>query len=279
MPLGAYAGRLFAGLGADVVLLEPPGAVYLAMSMQGATGPEADSRGYGLTITALTGFQHLTALPGRDPAGTGTNYPDHIPNPTHAVFAVLAALRHRRATGQGQCIDVAQTEPTIAMLAPIIMQAQLDGTDPAPIGNAHPHLPSQGVFPCAGDDRWIAISLRDARDAAACARILGTADPAALPAATRAHEAHSLMRALQAAGVPAGAVQTSAEVLADPQLRHRAHVAALPHAEMGLSHYNALPFTMDGLPRHPRRAAPLLGEHTTAICAELGVTAPPEALR
>ncbi len=267
------------GLGFDAVQAMNPGAIYLAMSMQGATGPEADSRGYGLTITALTGFQHLTALPGRDPAGTGTNYPDHIPNPTHAVFAVLAALRHRRATGQGQSIDVAQTEPTIAMLAPILMQAQRDGTDPAPLGNVHPQLLLQGVFPCAGDDRWIAISLRDARDAAVCARILGTADADALPVATRAHDAQALMHALQAAGVPAGAVQTSAEVLADPQLRHRGHFAALPHAEMGLSHYNALPFTMQGLPRHPRHAAPLLGEHTAKICAELGVTAPPEALQ
>ncbi len=267
------------GLGFETVRAMNPGAIYLAMSMQGATGPEHESRGYGLTISALTGFQHLTALPGREPAGTGTNYPDHIPNPTHAVFAVLAALRHRRATGQGQFIDVAQTEPTIAMLAPIIMQAQLQAEDPGPNGNTHPHMRLQGVFPCAGDDRWIAISLRDAQDAQACARVLGIAALDALPDATRTHDPHTLMRALQAAGVPAGVVQTSADVLSDPQLRHRAHFAPLPHAEMGVTHYNALPFTMDGLPRHPRSAAPLLGEHTAEICAELGITASPEALQ
>src|SRR3546814_2840224 len=77
--------------------------------MQGSTGPHSRDLGYGLTIGALSGLHHLSGLPDRLPAGTGTNYPDHMPNPCHAVFALLAALRHRRRTGEGQHIDIAQT--------------------------------------------------------------------------------------------------------------------------------------------------------------------------
>jgi crotonobetainyl-CoA:carnitine CoA-transferase CaiB-like acyl-CoA transferase len=102
------------GLGYDAVREIKPNIIYLAMSMQGGSGPQKHYLGYGATMAAVTGIQQLTGLPGREPAGTGTNYPDHIPNPCHAAFAVLAALRHRRRTGEGQRIDMAQTEPTVA---------------------------------------------------------------------------------------------------------------------------------------------------------------------
>src|SRR5262245_21143174 len=71
------------GLGYDDLERIRPGIIYLGMSFQGADGPESDTLGFGLTIGALVGLQHLTGLPGRKPAGTGTNYPDHIPNPCH----------------------------------------------------------------------------------------------------------------------------------------------------------------------------------------------------
>jgi len=269
------------GLGYDAVRGLRPEAVYLAMSMKGATGPESDSRGYGLTIGALTGVQHLTALPGRLPAGTGTNFPDHIPNPSHAAFATLAAIRHRRRTGLGQAIDIAQTEPTIALLAPVLLDCAVNGTDPAPRGNAHPDMVMQGVFPCAGEDRWIAVSLRDAAEAAGAAAVLGldaapgAASEAAVAAATRGWDAAALAEALQARGIPAAPVLDSRDVLADPQLAARGHWARLDHPEVGPAVYNAAPFTMPGLGRHPSRPAPLIGQHTRGVLEDL-LGLPPE---
>ena len=111
------------GLGWPKITEINPQVIYLAMSMQGDDGPARNYLGYGITIGALTGFQYLTGTPGRIPIGTNTNYPDHIPNPAHAAFAVLAALRHRRRTGQGQYIDLAQTESTIAVIGPAIIEA------------------------------------------------------------------------------------------------------------------------------------------------------------
>ena len=76
------------GVGYDDVVKLKEDIIYISMSMQGATGPEKDYIGYGMTITALAGLQFLTGLPDRTPAGTGTNFPDHIPNPCHAAFAL-----------------------------------------------------------------------------------------------------------------------------------------------------------------------------------------------
>src|SRR5690606_37699198 len=94
------------GLGWDDLSRDRKDLIHLSMSTQGAEGPESNAVGYGLTISALTGLHYMSGLPGLEPVGTGTNYPDHIPNPGHAAFAVMAALRHRRRTGEGQRIDI-----------------------------------------------------------------------------------------------------------------------------------------------------------------------------
>src|SRR5262249_41569468 len=104
------------GLGYEDVRAVRADVVYLEMGMQGSYGPDASLVGYGQTVSALTGLYHLSGLPGRMPVGTGTNYPDHVPAPTHAAFAVLAALRHRRRTGQGQHIDLSQAETMVCLL-------------------------------------------------------------------------------------------------------------------------------------------------------------------
>jgi benzylsuccinate CoA-transferase BbsF subunit len=155
------------GLGYEVVREIRKDIIYIAMSMQGAAGPEHQYLGYGLTMGALTGLQFLSGLPDREPAGTGTNFSDHIPNPCHAAFAILAALRHRRQTGVGQYIDIAQTEPTIALLGPIMGDCSVNNRIAERSGNERPPLAPHGVYRCRGEDRWIAISAwRDATWAA-----------------------------------------------------------------------------------------------------------------
>nr|MDP9459069.1 CoA transferase [Actinomycetota bacterium] len=169
------------GLGYEQVEEINPAAVYLAMSMSGDSGPERDFLGYGLTIGALVGIHHLSGLPGREPAGTGTNYPDHIPNPCHSAFAVLAALRHARRTGRGQYLDIAQTEPTIAVLGPAFLDATVNGREPQPLGNQHLRCAPHGVYPCAGDDRWIAIAVTDDAQWAAVRQVFGLRDEDCAP--------------------------------------------------------------------------------------------------
>jgi benzylsuccinate CoA-transferase BbsF subunit len=273
------------GLGYDVLKSIKPDIVYASMSMQGMSGPECNYLGYGLIIGAMTGFQHLTGLPDREPAGTGTNYPDHIPNPTHTAFAILAALRHKRRTGQGQLIDIAQTEPTLSLLGPWIMNYTVNGRIDNRRGNTHPQMAPHGVYPCLGEDRWIAIAAAgDAQwqtlrntlrlpDDAGWATLAGRlADRDALDRAvaecTRHREAKALMEELQAAGVAAGAVHDARDVLRnDPQLKARGHWVEFDHAEMGKSTYNAAPFRFSDAASAPSSAAPMLGQHTREICS------------
>ncbi|PZW38897.1 benzylsuccinate CoA-transferase BbsF subunit [Humitalea rosea] len=269
----------------DVVRIRPD-VIYLAMSMQGSQGPQRDFRGTGSSIAALTGILDLSGLPGRVPAGTGTNYPDHLPNPCHAAFAVLAALRHRRRTGQGQYIDFAQTEPMLSLMGPTFLDLAVNGRLQQRRGNDHPWAAPHGVYPCVGEDRWIAITAMSDAQWAALAEVMG--QPAwareerwrTMPhryrereeldrhigAWTAGQDAQALMLALQAKGVPAGAVQDARDVTRhDPQLQHREHWVRMPHAEMEESIYNNLPFRFTRTPVKPTRPAPLLGEHTREV--------------
>lgn len=277
------------GLDYESVRRVRPDIVYLNMSMNGNSGPERTYLGYGSSMASVTGLQYLTGLPGRIPAGTGTNYPDHVPNPCHAAFAVLAALRHRRRTGEGQYIDMAQTEPTIALLGPAVLDFTVNGRVGQPRGNEHPGAAPHGVYRCKGDERWIAICvmtnehwhalrqvLRDPEwmREAAYDRVPGRLSRRAaidgeLNAETLAWTTEDLMLALQARGVPAGVVETAADVTRDPQLEHRGHWVKLDHPEMGESLYNAPPFRCSRTPVALSRPAPLLGQHTEEICREL----------
>lgn len=276
------------GLGYEQVREVNPRVVYLSMSMQGATGPDRDHLGYGLTIGALIGLTHLTGLPDRYPVGTGTNYPDHVPNPCHAAFAVLAALRHVRRTGQGQLIDIAQTEPTIAAIGPAVLQWTVNGVDAAPLGNADPAWCPHGLYRCAGDDAWLALAVRDDDEWRTLAEELPLdhvppqwthvagrlADADAVDTAVAQQvatwRAEDAMAVLQERGVPAGVVRDVEDLVRhDPQLAHREHWRRLPHAEMGPSLYGAPPFTLSDTPGGLHGAAPLLGEHTRAVLAEL----------
>lgn len=274
------------GLGYEAVRQVRPDIVYISMSMQGRSGPEANYLGYGLTMGALTGLHYLCGLPEEEPAGTGTNFPDHVPNPCHAAFAILAALRHRRKTGQGQYIDLAQIEPTISLLGPAVLDYTTNGRVTERRGNRHVAAAPYGVYPCAGEDRWIAISAGDQPAWGVLAETLGAADLASdsrfatplqrwrhreeldarIAQLTAGWNSQELMDQLQKRGVAAAAVRDAADVLHhDPQLQAREHWAYLDHPEMGSSVYGAPPFKLSRTPGFPSRPAPLLGQHTDEV--------------
>ena len=289
------------GLGYDNVRAVKPDIIFVSMSMQGQTGPESAYLGYGLTIGAVTGLQYLSGLPDREPSGTGTNYPDHIPNPCHTAFAIIAALRHRRRTGEGQVIDVAQTEPTVAILGSEMCAAWSGGPEQARRGNRSQGMAPHGVFPVKGDDRWIAIVAPDNVAWNGFERVLGSFGPgldtlagrlaaidaleAAIADRTVTWEGQALMAALQAEGVTAGIVQTAADIVdTDPQLRHRNHWQRMVQPGIGDMLYNAPPWRFSVTPSSLRGPAPLLGEHTKTIVEEdLGrasaLTASPDLFR
>ncbi len=233
-------------------------------------------------------MHYLTGLPDRPPTGSGTNYPDHIPNPTHAAFAILAALRYKRRTGKGQVIDLSQTEPMGALLGPVFMDASVNGREAVRVGNRDQSAAPRGCYPAQGTDRWIAISVRDDAEWQALAGVLKMsdadrdryataqarfADQDALDdlvsSLTKPFDGYALMDALQKAKVAAGVLQNSADVVErDPQLAHRDHFRRLVHPEMGETTYSGQPFKLASTDVGPHTPAPLLGQHNAEICAE-----------
>ncbi len=276
------------GLGWEDVRAFKPGIVYLAMSLLGDSGPERDYLGYGLMINAMSGILGLSGNPGQLPAGTGTNYPDHIPNPTHAAVALMAALRHLRRTGEGQCVDMSQLEPAVCLMGPTVLDWSANGHSAHRRGNQHPVHAPHGVYPVRGEDRWISIAAMGDTQWSALARVLGQpawldrpewlqaagrrAQASELDArvaeATARHDGRELMEALQAEGVAAGLVLDCADVITDRQLVHQRQWATLDHPEMGPSLYSTVPLSFSATPARPYRPAPLLGQHTAEVCKE-----------
>ena len=276
------------GLGYEQCREIKPDIIYLSMPMYGATGPRSTFVGFGLGIAALTGLMAQTAYPGGPPLGTGTNYPDHCPNPYHAAVAVLAALIHRRRTGKGQSIELSQVESTIAVLGPLVLAASVEGESRPPLGNGSEEAAPHGVYPCAGEDRWIAIACRREEEWQALAALVPQlgADPgfatfqdrrrnkerldSVLGAWTREQEAYDLMQRLQAVGIPASVVQDARDLLtADPQLKHRGHWVHLEHPEMGTCVYDHPPARLSRTPARLASPAPLLGQHTREVLSRV----------
>ncbi len=156
------------GLGYDDVRALNPRVVYASSQGYGRGGPFGEMPAYGPLNNGFAGLHLLWNHPDAPyPCATGLNHPDHIVGKLLAL-AVIAALDHRDRTGEGQHLDMAQTEGAAFLLGDVYLDDGL-GTPRLPIGNAHPHMAPHGVYPAApnavdderGGDRWVAISVRD----------------------------------------------------------------------------------------------------------------------
>ena len=287
------------GLSYEELSAGQPDLIYLTMPMQGATGPHSRYAGFGSTIAALSGLAAPSGLPGRVPVGTGTHYPDHVPNPGHALVALLAALVHRNRTGRGGRIELSQFESTTGLLGPAVLRYSVTGNQPSARGNRVPWAAPHGVYPCVGDDTWIAISAGTEAQWAALSGVLARSEPggegepgedlAADPrfagldsrrehedaldglvaARTARWDRWELMGRLQAAGVPASVVETTGDVFDDPVLAARRYWRVLEHPVMGPVRNASAPHLWNGQPVSPASPAPLLGQHTEEISMDL----------
>ena len=231
----------------------------------------------------------LSGLPDRRGVGTGTHFPDHVPNPGHALVGLLASLIHRARTGQGQAIEVSQLESTINAIGPAVVSASLEPGPTRRAGNRAPDSSPRGVFPVVGEDLWIAITCRTDANWANLADVLGhpewASDPQFLTLAdrkqhedalecliadaTRPCDRLELVAELRGRGVPAAAVNTSRDVLEDPDLVARGYWQRIDHPVIGAFSVTRPPFRfgLDGRPDVGR--PPLLGEHTHEIARDL----------
>ena len=276
------------GLGYDVARSWNPSLIMASTCLMGQTGPAAKLAGYGYHAAAVSGFYEVTGWDDRAPGGPFNAYTDTIA-PRFLASALIAALDHRRRTGEGQFIDQAQLESSLHFLAPELLGVQLTGASPRRAGNDSPNAFPHDAYPCAGDDQWCAIAVEtDAQWSALC-RALG--EPAwamhaelatlagrrarrteidrELAAFTARLAPRELMDRLQSAGVPAGMVQRSSDHQRDPQLAHRAFFRRMQHPEMGEVPYEGHAYRIAGYDNGPRFPAPCLGEHTYQVLSEI----------
>lgn len=271
-----------------------PGIIAAYSPMQGLWGPHRDFLGFGAVLTPTTGISHLSGDPKRKPVGVGTNYPDYAVNPGHTVVAILAALRHRRRTGQGQRIELAQIESVAATMGPTILDYTVNGANPARQGNRSSWMCPHGIYRCAdepsGRERWIAIAVgEDTQWESLCAIASGSAfasdDRFSTLLGRRRHEdelnsmvsdwtssfvAASLAIQLQSIGVAASLVHDAEDMCEhDDHLAEREYYAYLDHPETGISLYDGPIVKLHDTPGSLASPAPLFGQHTYEVATEV----------
>lgn len=267
-----------------------PGIVMMSMPAFSNSSAWRSIRAYGSTLEQGSGLPAVTGEACDPPALLHLAYGD--PNGgLNGAAALVAALLHRRRTGEGQYIDLSQVQAMLPLVGPWIAEHSVTGSATRH-GNRHPDYAPQGVFPCAGLDRWIAISVTD--DAAwrglCCA--MGCAalgeDPrfrtaaqrrarydeiaSRLSAWTQTQEPETAMQTLQANGVAAGVVRAAEELYSDPHLLTRGSWQCVDRPWSGPQPILRAPFREEGWPYPIDRPAPTLGQHTAEIlCDRFGL--------
>jgi crotonobetainyl-CoA:carnitine CoA-transferase CaiB-like acyl-CoA transferase len=287
------------GLDAATLLRRNPRLVYCSITGFGQTGPYRERAGYDYAVQGMGGLMSVTGparaeiaddASGGGPQKVGVAVADLFTG-MYAVTAILAALRHRDRTGQGQAIDMALLDTQVAMLANLGAGYLASGIAPQRAGNAHQSIVPYQVFEVADGHLILAVG-NDAQFARFCA-VAGCAELAAdarfarnagrvrhrdtlvplLAARLKLRPRAFWLADLEAAKVPCGPINDLAEVFADPQVRERAMTVEMPHPLAGSVRMVASPIKLAATPVSYRRAPPLLGADTDAVLAELGLDA------
>lgn len=218
-----------------------PDVIMLSLSGYGGTGPWRDYAAFAFPVEDMSGFPQTTGYEDdHTPRRWGSAAVDAISGLTGA-YAVLVALEHRRRTGEGQYIDLAMLEVLTAFLGEALLDYQANGRVPERHGNHHPRHAPHAIYPCKGDDKWVAIAVTNENEWHSLCSVVNRpewltdlrfADPVVrhryqqsldeeLGRWTRERDRMEVMKTLQTAGVPAMPVLSSADLLNDPHLQAR----------------------------------------------------------
>ncbi|MCY4757337.1 CaiB/BaiF CoA transferase family protein [Pelomonas aquatica] len=279
------------GLDAQSLLAEHPGLVICSITGFGQTGPYAERAGYDYAVQGMGGLMSVTGerddLPGGGPQKVGVAVADLFTG-MYATVAILAALRHRDATGQGQVIDMALFDTQLAMLANLGSNYLCSGKAPGRMGNAHQNIVPYQVFEAR--DGHLILAVGNDRQFAKFCDIAGRPDWAADPRfatnaervrhratlvplledAIRQRPRADWLAALEAAKVPCGSINAIGEALADPQAQARGSVVDMPHPLAPVLRLIASPMKLSATPVRYLHAPPLLGQHSDELLREAG---------
>jgi crotonobetainyl-CoA:carnitine CoA-transferase CaiB-like acyl-CoA transferase len=275
------------GFGYESVSRLNPGIIMISSSLMGQTGPWSPYAGYGNLAAAVSGFHALTGHRGDPPTGCFGPYTDFTSVRFNAL-AILGALRHRAATGEGQYIDMGQAEAALHFLAPQCLAWLRDREPSAVAGNRDLVDVPSGVFPVQGVDRWIAIAVAsDEQWLALCGlaglddlRVAGVRDAASrraredeiesrLAAWTAAQSGPELQAQLLRAGVPAHSVADTHDLATDPQLAFRDHFLPVRHRAFSPAAVESTRLLLSRSPARTPEHAPWFGIDNDRVLRDL----------
>lgn len=274
------------GLDYDSLKEINPRLVYCSVTGFGQDGPYSHRAGYDFMIQGMGGIMDLTGAPDGEPQKIGVAFAD-IFTGLYGVIGILAALRKRDETGRGEHIDMGLLDSLTAVLANQALNYFISGKSPSRLGNAHPNIVPYQVFAVRDGHLIIAVG-NDGQFAKLC-EVLERPDLSGNPAyasnkgrvAAREeliselapeiekHSRDDLLKALEAKGVPAGPINSVADVFADPQVIHRGLKVNLPATGAGSVPSVRTPIVFSDSDLVLKHAAPGLGEHTEEILEQL----------
>lgn len=264
-----------------------PGLIYCSVSGYGSDGPYASRPGYDFIAQAEGGIMSVTGEPQGPPMKVGVAIAD-ITTGMFAAAAILAALRHRDRTGQGQRVEVSLLESVVGWLANVAMNYLVSGEPPKRYGNAHPNVVPYQAFATA--DGWVAVGVgNDAQFRRFC-QVIGRPELAddprfktnsdrvvnraslipLLEAVFKTRTTAEWIEALTAAELPCGPINTIDQVFRHPQVLHRRMLEEVDHPTAGRIKLVGIPYKFSETPLAIRRHPPTLGEHTEEVLRELG---------
>ena len=268
-----------------------PRLIYCSVTGFGQTGPRRDQPAYDFLIQAMGGLMSVTGerdgLPGAGPQKVGIPIVDLMTGMYTAV-SVLAALARRSVTGVGDSIDIGMLDVQVATLSNQAMNYLVSGQVPQRNGNAHPNIQPQDVYACADGDVILVVGndgqfarlcgalghpewVRDERFATNAQRVRHIGELSALLRGLFAQwQREPLITALDAAGVPCGAINSVADVFEDPQVKARGMLQHVPHPSGVDVPQVSSPMRFADAALQTQVAPPLLGQHSDDILAELG---------
>jgi len=282
------------GFGYERLRAIKPDIIYVSNCGFGHQGPYSDFKTWGPIVQAVSGLTFTSGLPDQPPAGWGYSFMDHT-GAYYMAIAILLALIHRERTGEGQWIDLACTESALSLHGPALLDWTVNARPMRRAGQPHsnrsfwPPMAPHGIYPCAGDDDWVAIACRNDDDWQRLADTIAApwctaseysnvqsrtnaqdALDAKLAAWTRGENKFAIEDRLRGAGVPVAAVLKPAERIdGDPSTTAFGLWPTVRHTEIGDVRVDGQPVHFSHTDWRIERGAPCLGEHNHKVLSEL----------
>lgn len=275
------------GIGYEELKNINPGIIHCSITGFGHNGPYKDLPGYDFIIQAMSGLMSITGTKESGPLKVGVAISDLVTG-QYAAIGILAALQERNRSGVGQSIDISLFDSQIATLANVASNYLISGKVPQRLGNQHPNIVPYQSLPTL--DGEMAVAVGNDRQFAKFVHVLGLADLAEderfvtnnkrlqhrdelieiLSERMKEKPASEWLGLLREQGIPAGPINTVADMFDDPQVQARQMIREIDHPTAGKIRLTGSPLKLSRTPIEVKRHPPLAGEHTEEVLQEIG---------